>query len=57
MIPSDRQIQKSKALESQLSQSTLDGAVQKIEKVVVAPYSDGNFAQAALEWLVCTDQV
>ena len=44
--------------QNKLAQGTLDGTVVKLaKKEPVMPYSHSNFLQAALEWLIATDQV
>ncbi|KAJ3979338.1 hypothetical protein F5890DRAFT_1421504, partial [Lentinula detonsa] len=53
MLPSDRK----DALENKLSQSSLDDVVVKLDcKIPAVPYTEENFARAAFEWLVATDQ-
>jgi hypothetical protein len=58
MLPADARDCKSKAATSQLPQGRLDSHLQDIpppERIV--PYSDRLFREAAIEWLIATDQV
>src|SRR5437870_7111900 len=58
MLPVDTQDRKAKATTSQMQQGRLDSHLQDIpppERIV--PYSDRLFREAAIEWLIATDQV
>ncbi|KAF9058405.1 hypothetical protein BDP27DRAFT_1241318, partial [Rhodocollybia butyracea] len=57
MIPADTKARKAAALAASASQTLIhDHATPLPPKVHVAPYSDELFEQAALEWLIETDQ-
>ena len=46
------------AAEATLKQSRLDGHLQEVShKERIVPYTDALFCEAAIEWLVATDQV
>jgi hypothetical protein len=46
------------AAEATLKQSRLDGHLQEVpRKERIVPYTDALFREAAIEWLVATDQV
>ncbi|KAJ6603775.1 hypothetical protein B0H10DRAFT_1822219 [Mycena sp. CBHHK59/15] len=57
-LPKDRRAQKQKeAVEALQSQLTLDGHLKEMSpKEKIIPYSHEAFQQAAIEWLVATDQ-
>ncbi|KAJ6540238.1 hypothetical protein B0H10DRAFT_1719840, partial [Mycena sp. CBHHK59/15] len=57
-LPKDQRAQKQKeAVEALQSQLTLDGHLKEMSpKEKIIPYSHEAFQQAAIEWLVATDQ-
>ena len=47
-----------KAAREKVNQTSLDGHLKEIPKSErVTPYSDAAFREAAIEWLIATDQV
>jgi hypothetical protein len=51
-------VKQAEAEASQLRQGRLDGHLREIVPTTkVAPYSDKAFREAAVEWLIATDQV
>jgi len=58
MLPKDTKRRKLEAAASANSQSRLDVHLreQKLEERII-PYSDSLFQEAAIEWLIETDQV
>ena len=46
-----------KAAEDRSKQSSLDPHLEERRKETFVPYSDSLFREAAIEWLVATDQV
>jgi hypothetical protein len=59
MLPVDRKSAK-EAADTKLTQSTMDNHLEKSkseEKEKLAPYSDKLLHEAAIEWLIETDQV
>ncbi|KAJ3738980.1 hypothetical protein DFH05DRAFT_1408068, partial [Lentinula detonsa] len=56
MLPKDTE-RRRQAKQDGLAQGTLDGVMVKAErKEAVVPYTDANFLQAAIEWMIATDQ-
>ena len=55
MLPRDSKRRKQDTENSKESQQRLDSHLREHEPVV--PYSDAHFCEAAIEWLVATDQV
>lgn len=56
MLPKDVKARKDAQQETnQLHQASLDPHLRDIPRVI--PYSDKRFHEAAIEWLIATDQV
>jgi hypothetical protein len=55
MLPKDAEKRRNDAASEKESQSRLDPHLREKERVI--PYNDDMFRDAAIEWLVSTDQV